>query len=163
MTGQTKIAPLLAELQESAPAGFALAFHIRFTTPTFLFQTYADDWISYYSENGLVMSDPTVLWGFQNEGTCRWSDLEHLDPVGVLKKSREYGLNYGLTCAMEVNGSRSIGSFARSDREFSDAEGARTTEIVAELQDLSADMKSFSVETTNQLNKMGVRISQAPG
>lgn len=69
MSDYAKILAELDLLTENAPMGFAVAHHIRLTTPSFLFQNYSQDWISYYSENGLVMSDPTVLWGFENEGT----------------------------------------------------------------------------------------------
>jgi len=60
MANQLEIHRLLEEVQKIATAGFALALHVRFTTPTFLFQTYDKEWLDYYSQNGFVMSDGFV-------------------------------------------------------------------------------------------------------
>jgi len=40
MTRTLSVAALLHELDHRSPAGCAIALHIRFTTPTYLFQTY---------------------------------------------------------------------------------------------------------------------------
>ena len=124
MSAQLEIRHILGDLMDTATAGFALAFHVRFTTPSFLFQTYPKDWLDYYSQNGLVMSDPTVAWGFENTGAIGWSDLTASDSAGVLAKAAEFGLKHGATCATGSDESRSIGSFARADRDFTDAERA---------------------------------------
>jgi LuxR family transcriptional regulator len=105
-------------LKTIATAGFAPAFHVRFTTPTFLFQTYPKDWLDYYSQNGLVMSDPTVMWGFENTGAVDWAALQANDSAGVLAKAAEYGLKHGATYATEIDGSHSIGTFARTQTVF---------------------------------------------
>ena len=95
---------------EFAPTGYAAALHINFTTPDFLFQTYPADWLAIYSQKGFVMQDPTVLWGFENLGTVRWSDLTRNDHAGVMKEATKFGMKYGLTVAVEQGGSRSIAS-----------------------------------------------------
>ncbi len=105
-----------------APAGYAIGLHIRFSTPTIMLQAYDPEWTQIYTANGYIMSDPTVHWGFTHQGTCRWSALGTPDPQDVLKKSAQYGLKYGFTAACELDGSRSIASFARTDREFTDDE-----------------------------------------
>ena len=65
MTQRASIAALLHDLDQRSPAGFAIALHIRFTTPTYLFQTYPKRWLDHYSSAGLVVHDPVVRWGFQ--------------------------------------------------------------------------------------------------
>ena len=61
MTEKDKLVQiLLAELKEIAPAGFAIALHVGFNSPKFLFQTYPSKWLKEYSENGLVMNDPNT-------------------------------------------------------------------------------------------------------
>jgi LuxR family transcriptional regulator len=58
---QTEIRAVLSDLMTLAPTGYAAALHINFTTPAFLFQTYPTDWLAIYSQQGMVMKDPTVL------------------------------------------------------------------------------------------------------
>ena len=76
MNRKESIAALLHELDQRSPSGFAIALHVVFTRPTYLFQTYAKPWMDHYSEAGLVMHDPVVRWGLQNVGRLRWSDLD---------------------------------------------------------------------------------------
>lgn len=122
---QTEIRSVLSDLTHLAPTGYAAALHINFTTPDFLFQTYPADWLAIYSQQGLVMKDPTVLWGFENLGTVRWSDLADIDPAGVMRAATKFGMNYGVTVAVEQGGTRSIASLSRGDREFSGDELAQ--------------------------------------
>ena len=143
----------LEDLKALAPAGYALAFQIEFTTPTFLFQTYPKDWISQYSEKGLVISDPTVHWCFENEGFVRWADLEASDTAGVLEQAKEHGLTHGLTCSVNIDLARSFASFARNDREFTDSEANVLLEAVKELHIQTAKIKTGSPETTLALQR----------
>lgn len=159
MANQSEIRDTLADLKGIANAGYALAFHVRFTTPTFLFQTYPKDWLDYYSQNGLVMSDPTVAWGFENVGAISWSGLADADSKGVLKSAGEYGLNFGTTCALEDDGSRSIGSFARNDREFTAQEQSTLMEKMENLHAAMANLKTLSPETANALRMMSVQFT----
>jgi LuxR family transcriptional regulator, quorum-sensing system regulator SdiA len=159
MANQIEIRDSLAELKDIASAGYALAFHVRFTTPTFLFQTYPKDWLDHYSQNGLVMSDPTVAWGFENVGAISWSELSSLDSKGVLKSASGYGLNFGTTCALEVDGSRSIGSFARADREFTDQERDVLIKKMDHLHAAMANIKTLSPETAAALRMMSVQFT----
>ncbi|MEL6167264.1 MAG: autoinducer binding domain-containing protein [Pseudomonadota bacterium] len=113
---------ILDRLSAVANSGFAIALHVRFTTPTYLFQTYDNAWMHYYSSAGLVMHDPTVRWGFEHDGTIRWEDLAPLDKNGVLDAAREHGLAFGVTMALSDGDSKSIASFSKSDLEFSEDE-----------------------------------------
>ncbi len=159
MSAQIEIRNILAALKETATGGFALAFHVRFTTPTFLFQTYPKDWLDYYSQKGLVMSDPTVAWGFENTGLISWADLKVDDTAEVLAKAAEFGLTHGATCATMRDDSRSIGSFARTDRDFTPQERDMFMERLEMLHHVTADMKTLSPETAAALRTMSVQFT----
>lgn len=117
-------------LKKLSPAGYAIALHIEYNAPKLMFQTYPVEWINYYEENGFVLNDPVVLWGFNNFGTCRWSDMAALDTKGVLQASRTYDMNYGAVVSIDAGKKHSIGGFARRDREFTDAEITEIEEIL---------------------------------
>lgn len=161
MSDQLKIRGLLGDMQQIATAGYALALHVRFTTPTFLFQTYEKAWLDYYSQNSFVMSDPTVAWGFENTGAIQWSALASVDAMDVLGKAAEFGLNYGITCGVEVGESRSIGSFARKDRDFNKTETKTLVEMMDNLQALTADLDTLSPETSAALRTMSVQFTHS--
>ena len=159
MNDEEFIREALNDLKVLAPSGYALAFQIEFTTPTFLFQSYPKEWIRQYSEKGLVMSDPTVHWGFENEGFVRWSDLLPSDSAEVLKQASDYGLKYGLTCSVNFDGERSFASFARDDREFSDDEASVLLGKVDELHTQTAKIRTASPEATQALQRISVDFS----
>jgi len=152
-----KIRDIIIALEAQSPAGFAIAFHIRFTRPDFLFQTYSKTWTDIYSQSGFVMHDPIVRWGFENTGAIRWSMLD--DPVGVLEKARPHGLVYGFACAVENGGTRSVAGFARADREFTDSEIAAIAAQVATLHDETAKAGALSAETREELRQMSIRFT----
>jgi LuxR family transcriptional regulator len=156
MTGQVEIKAKLAELQALVPAGFALALHVRFTTPTFLFQTYDRKWLDHYSQQGYVMSDPAVHWGFENRGSRTWAELADMDVAGVFKAAADHGLHYGIAGAVGDDTSPSICAFARGDREFSEAE----TEVIMghfkEIHALTTNLQMLSPETAAALKEMSI-------
>lgn len=153
----------IGELSILAPAGYALAFHIRYTTPTYLFQSYSEEWLRHYSENGLVMSDPTVHWGFENEGTCRWSELTQRDEAGVLEQAKTFGIQFGVTWALDLGDSRSVGSLARVDREFSDAECTDILQKMSALHTATSDLDALAPETAAALQKMAIKVTHPAG
>lgn len=127
----------LHQLSLMAPEGYFVGLHIRFTAPLFTFQTYRQDWLDHYTEKGYVLRDPMVAWGFSTTGTIRWSDAGLPDPFGLFVEAASYGLKYGATVACGPVKSRSIASFARSDREYEDHEIAAIATIVHRLHDVT--------------------------
>lgn len=127
----------LHQLSMLAPSGYSIGLHIRFTSPLFMFQTYDPLWLDHYTENGYLLRDPMVAWGFSTTGTIRWSDPSLPDPFGLFPKAADHGLNYGATVACGPIRSRTIASFARSDREFTDDEIAAAAAIVHRLHDMT--------------------------
>lgn len=113
---------LLTGLKRQSPGGFAAAFQVSFMAPRYLFQTYDDEWMNYYSRMGVVMKDPAVRWGFSNDGIASWDELQQLDSAGVFAKAAEFGLNHWAVMATSESGPKSIGAFSRLERPFTDAE-----------------------------------------
>lgn len=161
MTTENDITDTLATLQKQVPSGFAMAFHVRFATPTLLFQTYPKSWADHYSHNGLVMKDPTVAWGFSNLGTCRWSELSNDDPDGVMLQAADHGLAFGVVIAVEADNSRSFASFANADVEFSDAEILGFHDHITRLHRQTAKLTKLSPEVSRNLQKMAVTVGPA--
>lgn len=154
---QFEISKILGQLRDMSPAGYALGFHIQYTTPKFMFQTYPKDWLDYYSQNGLIMSDPMVAWGFEHDGCCRWSNLN--DPAGVMQKAANYGMKFGVVIATEQGGSRSICGFANADREFSNQEIDALTDAVLGVHEITAEHAQLTAETVAQLRKMSILVT----
>lgn len=127
----------LHQLDLLAPAGYFLGLHIRFTAPLMTFQTYDQAWLDHYTENGYVLRDPMTAWGFSTTGWIRWSDTRVPDPFGIFKEAARFGLNFGFTIACGPIKSRTIASFARSDREFTDNEIKLAESIVTRLHDVT--------------------------
>ncbi|WP_242651030.1 autoinducer binding domain-containing protein [Yoonia tamlensis] len=125
-----------------------------------MFQSYPKAWLDYYSQNGLIMADPMVAWGFENTGACRWSDLD--DPGGVMKKAAEFGMPYGVVYAIKADDSLSICGFARADREFSDSEIDDISNKINYLHKSTADQARLSPETVQELKNMSILFTH-PG
>ena len=161
MASEMSMTSRVETLISLAPSGFAMAFHVNYTRPAFLIQNYPSEWTRIYSARGFVMADPTVKWGFENVGNIRWSDLVALDSEGVLAAAAEHGLIFGLTHVVDNGGTRSMTSFARADREFSEDEVAQiATEVDAIHADSQAD-KALSDKDLAALRKMTKAVTQA--
>jgi LuxR family transcriptional regulator, quorum-sensing system regulator SdiA len=154
------IAALLQELDARSPAGFAIALHIRFTAPTFLFQTYPRRWMDHYTAQGLVVRDPTVRWAMANTGRARWCELEAIDEDGVLEQAKDYGIMNGLAVALWRDGSRSIASFARADRDYEPAEADEIEALFAELHEMTAGCEGPNEADRAALHELSVRLSR---
>ena len=159
MTQKASIAALLHDLDRRCPAGFALALHVQFTRPTFLFQTYAKRWMDRYSSAGMVVHDPLVHWGLQSSGRIRWSDLEAIDSHGVLEAAKDFGLMNGSCVSFVEAGSRTIGGFARSDREFTDAEVDLLEEDLRNLHRATLHMRTLSSDDERALTALSIRLT----
>lgn len=160
MAHAEQVARLLSQLKKLAPAGYAIAVHISYSTPKFLFQTYPDDWSADYTARGLVMHDPTVQWGFHNEGHVLWSDLAGQDPKAVLKAAARHGLRFGFTAALFKDESRSLAGFSRGDRPFTPDEIARIERDLHSLHDLTRAADDFSKAEKDALKALSVSQSQ---
>ncbi|KCV82750.1 transcriptional regulator [Actibacterium atlanticum] len=124
-------------LDSLAPKGYNIGLHIRFTSPLMTFQTYDTEWLNYYTDNGYVLRDPVVAWGFATTGATRWSNKRLPDPFGIMKEAERFGLLYGATVSCGPISSRTIASVARADREFQDEEIKEIEQVVRRLHDMT--------------------------
>jgi len=153
------VAALLEELDHRSPAGFAIALHVRFTRPTFLFQSYPKRWMDHYAAGGLMLRDPTVHWGFHNVGHIRWTDLERIDGAGVIDQARDFGIMYGVAVSIVRMASRSIASCSRSDREYTDVEMGELEALLVELHDLTAPGDDLTERDREALTALSIRLT----
>lgn len=112
----------LSRLNRLAPKGYALGLHVRFASAHIMVRTYPAAWIETYTERGYMLCDPLVSWGFGSEGAIRWSEMNYPDPHNIMGQAAEHGLKFGVAVSHGPISSRSIGGFARDDREFTDSE-----------------------------------------
>lgn len=159
MTRRVSIAALLQDLDLRSPAGFAIALHIRFTRPTYLFQTYSKRWMEHYSAAGMVVDDPVVRWGLQNIGRVRWTELEAIDGMGVIEQGKDFGLMNGVAISVVRMASRSIGGFARADRDYDEHEMAQLEDALTELHDVTADLLELSAGDRQALTELSIRLT----
>lgn len=152
---------LLTRLKRQSPCGFAAAFQVTFTAPRYLFQTYSEDWMNYYSRMGLVMKDPAVRWGFTNDGIATWAELQKLDRQGVFEKAAEFGLHYWAVMATTDSGPKSIGAFSRSDRDFTDEERKQLFADFQSLHHLTLQGPETEPDFGEMLLELSIRYAHA--
>ncbi len=143
--------PILHSLALMAPAGYFIGLHIRYASPLMQFSNYNQDWLDNYTEKAYALRDPTIAWGFSKEGACRWADIEVPDPFGLFAEAKKFGLTYGLTVSCGPVRSRTISSFARSDRDFLDEEIEKISHLVRRLHDITEPPDSL---TTAQIEAL---------
>jgi LuxR family transcriptional regulator, quorum-sensing system regulator SdiA len=112
----------LTHLLQLAPAGYHIGLHYRFAGPVFMFQTHDVAWLQTYMERGLAQQDPIMAWALSRTGYMRWDGLAEDDPSGMLTIAANHGLHFGVVMSLGTPTSRTVASFARADRNFSDAE-----------------------------------------
>ena len=161
MDKRASIAGLLAELDEMSPGGFAIPLHIKYNAATFLFQTFPEKWVNFYSRKGFAIRDPAVHWGFANTGFVRWRELAENDSTGIMEQARLYGLTYGFTASIHNDHSRSFGGFARADRDYLDVEIDEIVDRLEDLNVLTAGIEVLSAKDTDALRKMSIRLTHS--
>jgi LuxR family transcriptional regulator len=141
---------------------FAVGLRIRFNHPSLLYQTYPEAWVSYYAQNGLLFSDPAVLWGMTHTGLCVWADLEPMDDAGVLRQARDFGLVHGVVVSVGDSANRSLGFFARADQPVTPAQCELAQSAMAALHEASDGVGDLPPSELAALAALGEGIS-APG
>lgn len=108
-----------------APAGFYAALRVGFVVPMAECNTMPPAWINRYTRMGYLVHDPVVRWVYGNSGVIRWHEIAIPDPRGVMREAAQYGMRFGAAVSCpppDESGCRSFASFARSDRDYTDAE-----------------------------------------
>ncbi|PRX35485.1 LuxR family transcriptional regulator [Meinhardsimonia xiamenensis] len=164
MSGVVSVRDGLNELSRLAPKGYALALRIQYQSALKLEVTYGREWAEHYGRNSYALCDPVISWGLGCEGVVRWSELvDYPDPHDVIGQARRFGLLYGMAVSCGCQESRTIGGFARADREFTDGEMERVAEVVRALHELTRPPRSLTEaqRTALRLVAGGCRYSQA--
>lgn len=161
MNKRASISTLLAELDELCPLGFALALHIKYNAPTFLFQSFPEKWANHYSRQGFVIKDPAVRWAFENTGQIRWRDLAQNDRTGVMEQSALFGLKYGFTSSIHNDNSRTLAGFARSDRDYLDVEMDEISARLVTLDTITAGIDVLSAHDREALKELSIRMTHS--
>lgn len=129
------------EFSYIAPAGYYIALRVGFAFPIAETNALPEAWVELYTQRGYMMFDPVMQWLYRNAGAIRWSAIGLPDPMGILAAAASHGLNYGaaVSCTSTgTDGQRSFGSFARSDREFTDEEIALLAHKLRRLHEATA-------------------------
>lgn len=153
------------ELADVASAGYYVALRVGFAFPLEEVNRLPQDWVSFYTEARLVLFDPAMRWVYGNVGVVRWSALNMPDPQNVLGSAKEFGLNFGLSASVldeAKNAQRSFGLFARSDREFTDAEAKFLLKHLRTLHKKSAPPSNLTDAELEALRmvKEGLRLKE---
>jgi LuxR family transcriptional regulator, quorum-sensing system regulator SdiA len=133
MSQGKRLTELYDDLRQLAPEGFAVGLHIRFASPLIYYSQYPTAWVEYYNSHSYYLRDPVIFWGIGTTGTRRWSEIPLPDPFDLLKKAATYGMKFGAVSSYGPITSRSMVGITRSDREFTDEEMERLSEITANL------------------------------
>ncbi len=133
------IGDLLTKIGAICDTGFALAVHIRYARPTLLYETYAREWSTYYSKNGLMLSDPIVHWGLRETGLLIWDEYDGPDEAGVLAAARAHGLHNGMTYSVGPAASRTISGLTCSAGPFDPEQIRFLTETIDRIHDETAE------------------------
>ncbi len=125
-----------SQLADLAPAGCYVALRVGFYAPESELNLFSNDWIDHYTLSGHALSDPLLLWCQRNEGFTRWSDIDNFGPADILRDYRSFGYRFGSVVSIPATPSmrkRSLGIFARADREPFEMEMHKIRKILYEL------------------------------
>ncbi len=131
-----KIEHKIQRMSDLGSGGFLIAIRMGFFFPVFETNTFPEKWSERYTARGYMVADPVLRWCYDNVGATRWSAMNLEDPRGVMEQARLYGLEYGVAVSCidpSSRSQRSFGSFARSDREFPEAEIVELAEMVEDI------------------------------
>ena len=156
---QNQIKDTLTIAKELCNSGFALGLHVVYNAPSFMLQTYNPDWTAIYVEKGMVVGDPTVHWAIQNSGVIRWSETDLPDPQNVMGMAAEFGLVYGCTASIQPAEHRSMGFFARKDREFTDDEMQTALSCLTKMHELTDPNQPLDIDIRADLRSLSVLLT----
>lgn len=159
MATQTEILNILSRLKQLCPAGYSAALHFGFHAPRFLFQSYPQEWRDEYTRESLILADPALRWGLENQGLMRWSDIPGADTNVVFEKARAFGVNFGFTFATGLPGAPSVFNGAREDRAPTDDEIKQACELFDQLHTLTSDLQSLDPEVSKLLLAQSIALT----
>ena len=152
------------DLTRVAPAGYYIALRIGFVFPMEEHNTLPKDWVDFYTANSLMLHDPVIKWLYGNIGAVRWSEIEISDPLSVMRHANIHGLRFGaaVSCLNQGQSQRSIASFVRDDREFTEGEMQTLESHLQHLHDAKAPPTNLTMAELEalQLVKNGLLLKE---
>lgn len=112
----------LETLQHLGPSGFILVINMTYAGPEHFYSAYPLEWQQIYQDEGHTITDPVMHWVMTHSGYTRWSDIRFPDLRQIMKRARQFDINYGAVFSNKVHRKRSLMSIARADRELTDDE-----------------------------------------
>ena len=126
------------QIDQISPAGFYVALRVGFSFPAEELNELPENWVEFYTTNGLVVHDPAMKWVYANTGVVRFSDMTLPDPHRVRARAAVFGLCHGAAISVmgvADRGRRSYGLFFREDRDFEVSDLTELQRIIARLHE----------------------------
>lgn len=123
-------------LADLSPAGCYVALRAGFYAPEDELNSFSKEWINHYTLFGHALADPLLSWCHQNEGYARWSDITNPDRSDVMRDYQSFEYKFGSVVSIHGTLSikkRSLGIFARSDRQPLETEMDKIEQILQKL------------------------------
>lgn len=145
------------------PLGYTIVINIYHTTPEAWYSTLPTDWVDEYTEKSYAFADPVMQFTMFQTGVKRWDEIPHLKLPILSKRVYEracfYNLNYGgavVKKSAEGGRKKHLFSFARSDRQASDAELREASDTFGRLIEQYEAGEKFS----DRQIKILIRLAQ---
>lgn len=153
------------EFSSIASAGYYVALRIGFAFPLDERNEFPVDWVAHYTKQGLMLRDPVVRWAYENSGSIRWCEISSDDPHNVFEDANGFGLRFGAVICCTTAGVhelRSYGTFARSDRDFTDSELEVLETNLRQLHESTAPPNNITGAELEalQMVKQGMRLKE---
>lgn len=153
------------QFDQISPAGFYVALRVGFSFPEEELNELPENWVEFYTQNGLVVHDPAMKWVYSNTGATRMADITLPDPQQVLERAAVYGLAHGAVISVmapEDRGRRSYGLFYREDRAFGEQDLRELQGIMSRLHSGAEDdplLTAAEIEAL-KMQSEGLRLKQ---
>lgn len=156
------------QIDQIAPAGFYVALRVGFSFPEEELNALPQNWVEFYTTNGLVVHDPAMKWVYSNTGVVRMDEIVLPDPHQVRARAAVFGLSHGAVISVMApsdRGRRSYGLFFRGDRTFAEQDLSDLLGIVKRLHSGATDDPSLTAAEIEalQMQAGGLRLKQIAG
>ncbi|OOY06701.1 autoinducer binding domain-containing protein [Thioclava sp. F28-4] len=143
---------------ERAPAGCYIALRAGFFAPEAELNLFPADWINHYTFSGLALADPLLRWCQENSGYARWKDIDSFVGTDFMRDYRKFGFEFGSVVSIhgtEEMPKRSLGIFARADRELHVSEMEEIETVLARIHAAEPEMPTEAQMQALQLYSKG--------
>ncbi|AQS47322.1 hypothetical protein BMG03_05575 [Thioclava nitratireducens] len=141
-----------------APAGCYVALRAGFFAPEAELNLFPPEWINHYTFSGLALADPLLRWCQENSGYARWGEIDSFVGTSFMRDYRSFGFEFG--GVVSIHGTqempkRSLGIFARSDRELRVSEMKEIERVLSRIHSDEPEMPTEAQMEALQLYSKG--------